>query len=85
MSIAVLSEEVKKSFSKWIKTKGLKYKGFYLQDGYGGFSLSYSGVDVIKTYILNQKKRHEKISFIDEYKAILKSREYHMMNAISDN
>jgi putative transposase len=36
-----------------------------------GFPLSYSGVDSIKMYIINQKKRHEKISFIDEYKALL--------------
>lgn len=71
MSIADLSEEVKKSSSKWIKTKGSKYKDFYWQDGYGGFSLSYSGVSSIKTYILNQKKQHEKISFLDEYKALL--------------
>jgi putative transposase len=47
MSIADLSEEVKKSSSKWIKTKGSKYKDFYWQDGYGGFSLSYSGVSSI--------------------------------------
>jgi putative transposase len=70
MSVADLSEEIKKNSSRRIKTKGSKYKGFYWQDGYGGFSLSYSGVDSIKMYIINQKKRHEKISFIDEYKVL---------------
>lgn len=39
MSIAELSEEIKKSSSKWIKTKGSWYNNFYWQDGYSGFSI----------------------------------------------
>jgi len=71
MAIADLVEEVKKSSSKWIKTKGLHYKDFYWQDGYGGFSVSNSVVETLKRYILNQKKHHEKVPFIDEYKSLL--------------
>jgi len=37
IAIMTLLEEVKKSSSKWIKTKGLDYKDFYWQDGYGIF------------------------------------------------
>ena len=66
-----LVEEIKKSSSKWIKTKGAHYSNFYWQDGYGGFSVSNSGVDAVKRYILNQKKHHEKVSFTDEYKNLL--------------
>ena len=73
MTPADLAEEVKKSSSKWIKTKGAHYKNFYWQDGYGGFSVSNSGVDIVKKYILNQKKHHEKVSFMDEYKNLLKA------------
>jgi putative transposase len=69
---ADLVEEIKKSSSKWIKTKGVHYDNFYWQDGYGGFSVSNSGVDGVKRYILNQKKHHEKVSFIEEYKNLLK-------------
>ena len=36
-------EEVKKSSSKWIKTKGAQYRKFYWQNGYGAFSVSQSG------------------------------------------
>jgi putative transposase len=39
MTPADLVEEVKKSSSKWIKTKGRWYENFYWQDGYGGFSV----------------------------------------------
>jgi putative transposase len=71
MAPADLLEEVKKSSSKWIKTKGPHYHNFYWQDGYGGFSVSNYGVDTVKKYILNQKKHHEKLSFTDEYKTLL--------------
>jgi REP element-mobilizing transposase RayT len=70
---ADLVEEIKKSSSKWIKTKGVHYDNFYWQDGYGGFSVSNSGVDGVKRYILNQRKHHEKVSFIEEYKNLLKA------------
>jgi REP element-mobilizing transposase RayT len=71
MTPADLVEEVKKSSSKWIKTKGPEYTSFYWQDGYGGFSVSSSLVDIVKNYIKNQKKHHEKVTFIDEYKQLL--------------
>ena len=61
MALADLAEEIKKSSSKWIKTKGQQYRNFYWQDGYGGFSVSKSGIDVVKAYILNQKRHHEKV------------------------
>ena len=70
---ADLVEEIKKSSSRWIKTKGVHYRNFYWQDGYGGFSVSNSGVDAVKKYILNQKKHHEKVSFTDEYKNLLEA------------
>ena len=75
MALADLAEEIKKSSSKWIKTKGKQYRNFYWQDGYGGFSVSKSGIDAVKDYILNQKSHHEKVSFMDEYKTLLKVRE----------
>jgi putative transposase len=71
MTPADLVEEVKKSSSKWIKTKGSLYKNFYWQDGYGGFSVGWSQVDIVKKYIRNQKQHHRKVQFIDEYKNLL--------------
>ena len=71
MTPADLVEEVKKSSSKWIKTKGPRYSNFYWQDGYGGFSVGWSQVDTVKNYIRNQKQHHRKVQFIDEYKSLL--------------
>ena len=71
MALADLVEEIKKSSSKWIKSKGTLYKDFYWQDGYGGFSVGCSGVDEVKKYILDQKRHHFKVSTLDEYKCLL--------------
>lgn len=71
MAPADLVEEIKKSSSKWIKTKGVQYHNFYWQDGYGGFSVSNSCVEAVKKYILTQKEHHRKFSVIDEYKKLL--------------
>ena len=71
MTLPKLIEEVKKSSSKWMKTKGSKYEKFFWQDGYGGFSVSSSKVETLKKYILNQKEHHKKMSFIEEYKQFL--------------
>ena len=66
ITLADLPEEIKKSSSKWIKTKGDHYRNFYWQDGYGGFSVSSGQVEVVRKYISNQKDHHKKISYIDE-------------------
>jgi putative transposase len=72
ITTADLVEEVKKSSSKWIKTKDIRYKDFFWQDGYGAFSVSKSVVDSVKEYILNQKEHHKKVTSLDEYKTLLK-------------
>ena len=71
MALPKLVEEVKKSSSKWMKTKGSKYEKFFQQDGYGGFSVSSSKMETVKRYILSQKEHHRKMSFIEEYKRFL--------------
>jgi REP-associated tyrosine transposase len=72
IALMKLIEEVKSHSSKWIKTKGLQYKHFYWQNGYGAFSIHQSQIDIVKEYILNQKEHHKKLSFKDEYRSFLK-------------
>ena len=67
-----LLEEVKRSSSKWIKTKGEEYNAFAWQNGYGVFSIGESGVASVTRYIANQKEHHRERSFQEEYRAILK-------------
>ena len=72
ITISKLIEELKKSSSKWIKTKSDNYKYFYWQNGYGVFSVSQSGVNAVREYIKNQKEHHKMKSFQEEYLDFLK-------------
>ena len=67
VTVANLIEEVKKSSSKWIKTKGAEYRDFYWQNGYAAFGVSENAIEVVKKYIANQKVHHRKKSFKQEY------------------
>ena len=60
-------EDIKKSSSKWIKTKRLEYKKFYWQNGYGAFSIGTSGKMATIKYIRNQKEHHRKRTFQAEF------------------
>jgi putative transposase len=71
MALSDLMEEVKKSSSKWIKTKGDHYRSFYWQDGYGGFSVGKTSVDLVSDYVSNQKKHHCKVTVKEEYIKLL--------------
>lgn len=71
-SISKIMEEIKKSSSKWLKTKDIKLSNFYWQQGYGIFSVSQSQVENVKRYIEFQKKHHQKNSYQDEFREILK-------------
>jgi putative transposase len=65
-------EEIKKSSSKWIKTKGKEFSDFHWQDGYGAFSVNPREIEIVSKYIANQEEHHKKKTFQDEYRAFLK-------------
>jgi len=67
VTIVELMEVVKKEASKWVKTQGPQFSGFYWQDGYGAFSIGESGVAALRAYIENQKEHHRTVSFEDEF------------------
>ena len=55
--------ELKKSSSKWAKTKGPAYAHFAWQEGYGAFSIGRSQVEALKRYITRQEEHHKTKSF----------------------
>jgi REP element-mobilizing transposase RayT len=69
MALAEAVKLVKTNSSKWITEQG---KRFAWQEGYGAFSVSSSNVSSVIKYIDNQEAHHRKISFGDEYIALLK-------------
>jgi REP element-mobilizing transposase RayT len=74
-TLAHVVEMVKKRSSKWIKTKGDKYRDFQWQTGYGVFSVSQSAVPAVTKYIADQKKHHTKRNFKEEFLGMLNKHE----------
>jgi REP element-mobilizing transposase RayT len=72
IALCSVIERVKKNSSKWIKTKGTKYKNFRWQNGYAAFSVDQSNIERIKKYITNQKIHHQKRIFREEYLLLVK-------------
>lgn len=71
ITLSKLVEELKSHSSKWMKTKGEKYKNFYWQKGYGAFSVNPKQIDKVVEYILKQKEHHSKKTFQEEYRVFL--------------
>jgi REP element-mobilizing transposase RayT len=67
ISVAKLLEEMKRSSSRWIKTKGNAFRHFSWQAGYGAFSLGISQLPVLLKYIERQKEHHRFKTFQEEY------------------
>jgi putative transposase len=63
--------KIKQESSKFIKTLGDEYAGFYWQNGYGMFSVGPTRVGDVKTYIEGQVEHHRTQSFQDELRAFL--------------
>jgi REP element-mobilizing transposase RayT len=59
---------LKSNFSRWMNDQGSR---FGWQEGYGAFSVSASNLGEVTRYIQNQETHHRKISFEQEYLALL--------------
>ncbi len=66
VALSKFVEDIKRSSSRWIKTKGVAYQHFAWQNGYAGFSVSSSQKDSVVRYIANQKEHHKTLSFKEE-------------------
>jgi REP element-mobilizing transposase RayT len=64
-------KEVKRGSSLWIKSKGGILRDFSWQSGFGVFSIGFSQVPDVKQYILSQEEHHRRLSFQDEFRALL--------------
>ena len=71
ISASDLMRDVKEASSKWIKTQGAEFADFAWQSGYGAFSVSESNADEVREYIARQREHHARMSFEDEYRALL--------------
>lgn len=72
MSEEVLATIVGESSEKFINKNRMLGANFQWQETCSAFSVSKSDVDKVCKYILNQPQHHKKITFAQEYDAMLK-------------
>jgi len=69
MAVAQAVLAIKSNSSRWANEEG---HTFAWQQGYGAFSVSRSIVPAVVRYIRNQEAHHRKMSFDEEFVALLK-------------
>ena len=69
---ADMVKEVKRSSSLWIKSRAADFSDFAWQSGYGVFSIGYSQIEEVRRYIEQQEQHHQKLTFQDEFRRLLK-------------
>jgi REP element-mobilizing transposase RayT len=69
LALAKAVSTIKSNSSRWANEQGQR---FAWQQGYGAFSVSASIVPTVIEYIRNQEAHHRKMSFDNEFLALLK-------------
>jgi REP element-mobilizing transposase RayT len=73
-SISEVMRKAKANSSSWAKSLGGMLSKFSWQGGYGAFSIHFSQLEQVKTYIRNQQEHHRLRTFQEEFLEFL--REY---------
>jgi len=71
-SIAEVVRVIKANSSKWVHDTWPKRAAFGWQRGYGIFSVSESNVTTVQSYIAKQEQHHQRMTFQDEFRNLLK-------------
>ena len=69
MTLAKAIQELKANSSRWMRQRDRR---FSWQQGYGAFGVSQSNKQAVIDYIDNQAEHHRKMSFEEEFVALLK-------------
>ena len=72
MTVADCMRVVKTNSSRWVKERWPERLTFAWQGGYGAFSVSESNRGAVIRYIEDQERHHRRISFQEEFLALLK-------------
>ena len=71
VALSDLVREVKKGSTTWLKREGAVSRAFHWQDGYGGFSVGRTDLPSVRRYIASQKEHHRRVSYEEEFVALL--------------
>jgi len=69
LALAKAVVAIKSNSSRWTHERGQKVEW---REGYGAFSVSASNVSTVERYIRNQAAHHRKMSFEEEFVALLR-------------
>lgn len=69
--IPALLQDIKGDSSRWINKNKFAKGYFNWQAGYGAFSYSYSQIDKVAQYVMNQEQHHKRKTFQEEYLELL--------------
>src|SRR5207249_8117903 len=72
VSIAKALQLIKGGSSKWVHETFAEHRLFGWQEKYGAFSVSVSQLDKIIEYIKNQPRHHRRMTFQEEFLALLR-------------
>src|SRR5687767_12451568 len=72
LSIAKAMQLIKGGSSKWVHETFREYRLFNWQVKYGAFGVSVSQLEKIAAYIKNQEEHHRRMTFQEEFLALLK-------------
>jgi putative transposase len=67
VAVADALRDIKAGSSKWVHTTFPSLRDFAWQEGYGAFTVSVTGINRVKGYILNQAEHHRAVSFKEEF------------------
>ena len=71
-ALANVVRDIKANSSKWMNEQSGSSGLFEWQKGYGAFTVSYSQIPSLESYLRTQEEHHRKKSFKEEYMEILK-------------
>jgi len=72
-TIADVMKQVKGSTAHWVNSNNITAQKMAWQTGYAAYSVSESGMKKVQQYIRDQKRRHAKKSFEQEYDEFMKA------------
>ncbi len=72
LSVAKAMQLIKGGSSKWVRETFPEQRAFAWQEEYGAFSVSESRVESIVHYIRGQEEHHRKMTFEEEFLALLR-------------
>jgi len=70
-AVAAIIQKVKGHASKWLNEERLLKAKFGWQRGYGAFTVSHSAVSRVKRYVESQEAQHRRMTFEEEFVALL--------------